>query len=317
MQVLITGAAGFIGRSLCGQVLRHGHGLIALARYWSSTAEYPGSNLVAVDLTTPLDAALADYRPDAIIHLAGRAHQLNDTAPDPLAEFRRVNCDATLALARWAADANVRRFVYVSSIGVNGNATRPGTPFTEESPAAPHDLYAISKHEAELALQELAQRTGMELCIVRPPLVYGPDAPGNFGRLVRLLQTGLPLPLGGIDNRRSFIYVENLADALLRCATLPAASGQLFLVSDGRAVSTPELLRLMAAATGRRARLFSAPLAMMRLPLDTIGKADVLEKLTASLEVDDTHIRQTLGWQPPFELGEGLARTFCQDRTAR
>ena len=311
MQILVTGAAGFIGRSLCPQAQRQGHRLIALARAWPDGDAYPGADHLAADVLRPLDDALAGHRPDAVIHLAARAHRLHDTAADPLAEFRRVNRDATLALAGWAATAGVRRFVYVSSIGVNGNATQPGAPFTEDSPPAPHDPYAVSKHEAELGLRELAAQTGMELCIVRPPLVYGPAAPGNFGRLVRLLDAGLPLPLGAIDNRRSFIYVENLGDALLRCATEPAAAGQTFLVSDGRSVSTPELLGMMGRATGRRVRLLCVPPRLMRAPLALLGKAGVLDKLAASLEVDDAHIRRTLAWRPAVEMEDALARTLA------
>lgn len=311
MHVLITGATGFIGRSVCTKVQQRGHRLTALARFWRDPVVYPGAQHLAMDLTTSPCTALANHHPHAIIHLAARAHQLQDPASSPLAEFRRVNRDATLSLARWAAHVGVRRFVYVSSIGVNGNATQPGAPFTESSAPAPHDPYSISKHEAEVGLQELAARTGMELCIVRPPLVYGPDAPGNFGKLVRLLQTGLPLPFGAIDNRRSLIYVENLADALIRCAVEPAAAGQVFVVSDGPAVSTPQLLRAMAGAMGRRARLLPVPLPLLRLPLRLAGKAHELDKLAASLEVDDSHIRRTLAWQPVMSMEQALTRTFA------
>jgi len=312
MQILVTGAAGFIGHQLCRRILAEGHDLQTLVRTGRRDVASPHlmPHIVA-DLTRPLGNVLANYRPTAIIHLAARAHYLRDTAPDPLAEFRRVNRDATLSLARWAATTGVRRFVYVSSIGVNGSVTQPGAPFTESSPPAPHDPYAVSKYEAEIALQELAVRSGMELCVVRPPLVYGPDAPGNFRRLVRLLQTGLPLPFGAIRNQRSLIYVENLAEALIRCAVEPAAAGQLFLVSDRPAVSTPELLRLMARAMGTRPWLVPVPLPLMRVSLRLMGKARALEKLATSLEVDDSHIRSTLAWQPSVSMEEALARTFA------
>lgn len=311
MQLLITGAAGFIGQHTCAEAVRQGYSVLALARSWSTHRHVPGTVRITLDLATAnLPTQLQALRPDAIIHLAGRAHKLIDNAANPLDAFRRVNRDVTLNLAAWAASVGVRRFVYVSSIGVNGTVTTDGQNFDENSPANPCDPYAISKHEAELGLRELANGKNLEVCIVRPPLVYGPSAPGNFKLLMWLLSKGIPMPFDAITNRRSFIYVENLANALVICAVHPAAAGRTFLVSDGSPMSTPELLRLMAASAGYRLRMFSIPVGVMRMVFTLIGKADMFGKLAGSLEVDDRHIRHALQWNPPFDTHSAMRRTF-------
>lgn len=310
MNLLITGANGFVGQYVCALALKRDYRTVAIARAWRRVAASPNERLLEVDLTKTIDIPLAGVFPDVIIHLAGRAHRLRDDAPDPLAEFRRVNRDATLALARWAAAVGVKRFVYVSSIGVNGNASRPGTVLTEKSPVSPHDFYAISKLEAEIGLQALASDSGMEFCIVRPPLVYGAGAPGNFQRLVKLVRLGLPLPFASVRNRRSLIYVQNLADALLECAISRHAANQIFVVSDGCTISTPELLQIIGTAVGRKVRLFPFPLALLRHALLAIRAASLLDKLTNSLEVDDSHIRKTLLWHPPVPLRDAFNETF-------
>ena len=207
-----------------------------------------------------------------------------------------------------AAEAGVRRFVFVSSIGVNGNQTKNG-PYTELDEPDPHDLYAISKYEAEQGLQELSALTGMEVVILRPPLVYGPDAPGNFRRLLNLVEKELPLPLGAVDNRRSFIYLGNLVDAIALCLKHPSAANQTYLVSDGEDVSTPELIRLLAMQLGKRARLLSVPPGLLELAGKLVGKRAAVQRLLGSLAVDSGKIRRELGWRPPCSLDEGLRET--------
>jgi len=309
MHLLITGANGFVGRNVCLVANRQGFLLTALSRHRDSHSTCAAANRIFADIETFVRLPFRGPPPDAIIHLAARAHETIRPTSAALSAFRSVNRDATLSLAQWAACSGVRRFVYVSSIGVNGNLTHPGLPINELSPAAPHEAYAISKHEAEIGLQGIANKTGLEVCIVRPPLVYGPGAPGNFRRLVRLVRARVPLPFGAVDNRRSFIYVENLADALVRCATHPAAANKTFVICD-ETVSTPQLLRMMAAAMDIPMRLFSIPMPVLRFPFVLTGRAHVLDKLTCNLEVDDSYIRRTLAWRPQFSMKEALTRTF-------
>lgn len=244
---------------------------------------------------------------DIVIHLAARAHIMRDTAIDPLAEFRKVNSQGTLNLARQAAAMGVRRFVFVSSIGVNG-AESFDQPFTADDKVAPHSPYAISKFEAEQALQVLAIETGMEVVIIRPPLVYGPDAPGNFGSLMRWLKQGIPLPLGAIHNLRSLVALDNLVDLIATCITHPAAANQNFLVSDGEDVSTTELLRRMGQAMGCPARLIPVPAGVLKAAAALLGKHDMAQRLCGSLQVDIQKTRQLLGWNPPLTLDQGLKK---------
>jgi UDP-glucose 4-epimerase len=223
-----------------------------------------------------------------------------------LAEFRRINVRGSLALASQAVAAGVRRFVFVSSIGVNGAETAARAFHASDVPA-PHSPYSQSKLEAENALQELSRRTGLELVIVRPPLVYGPDAPGNFGALLRAVHRGIPLPFGAVHNRRSLVALDNLVDLLARCTVHPAAGSNTFLVSDGEDVSTPSLLRRAAAALGRRAHLLPVPVAVLRSAAALIGKGGMMQSLCASLQVDTSFTREQLGWSPVVTLDQALA----------
>jgi nucleoside-diphosphate-sugar epimerase len=241
------------------------------------------------------------------MHCAARVHVMAESLADPLAEFRRVNVQGTLNLARQAAAAGVRRFVFVSSIGVNGAETFQQS-FTSEDSVAPHSPYAVSKYEAELGLQALAAETGMEVVIIRPPLVYGPGAPGNFGSLMRWLKRGVPLPLGAIHNQRSLVALDNLVDLIVLCLTHPAAANQTFLVSDGEDVSTSELLRRMGQALDRPARLLPVPQSWLKLAAAMVGKSDVAQRLCGSLQVDISKTRRLLVWTPPISLDEGLRR---------
>lgn len=246
---------------------------------------------------------------DVVTHLAARVHVMHDEASDPLEEFRKVNVAGTENLARQAAKAGVKRLVYVSSIKVNGEATREGGKFSECDMPSPQDPYGISKCEAEQVLHCVAKETGLEIVIVRPPLVYGPGVKGNFAQMLKVLARGIPLPLASVDNKRSLVYVGNLVDALILCATHPAAVGQTYLVNDGEDISTSDLLRRLSVEMGHPARLFPCPKALLKLAGLLTGRADQVERLLGSLQVDSSKIRRELGWQPPYALEQGLRVT--------
>jgi nucleoside-diphosphate-sugar epimerase len=307
--VLVTGANGFVGRVLCTELVRRGYRVHGAVRSLSHS-----SGLVCevaavgdVDSSTNWSGLLKDI--DVVIHLAARVHVMNDDASNPLVEFLKVNLHGTANLARQAATAGVKRFVYVSSIKVNGEQTSQGQPFTESDYPQPQDAYAISKLEAEQALQSISQETGMDLVIVRPPLIYGPKVKANFLKLLELVDRGIPLPLGSVENSRSLIYVGNLVDALVACATSPEAAGQTYLVSDGEDVSTPQLIDAVANALHQPSRIFPVPIALMRAPAKLIGKSAAIDRLTHSLVIDSSKIRNELGWQPPYTMAQGLQAT--------
>lgn len=309
MRVLVTGATGFVGRALVAQLVRLGRfEVLALTRQIPAYPVAGAKYLLGGDLTsqTQLQPALAGVH--ALIHTAARAHVLDERAADPLAEFRRVNVAGTLRLAAQAAAMGVRRFVFVSSIGVNGVQSAPGKVFSEADQPNPHNAYALSKWEAEQGLLRFAAETGMEVVIIRPPLVYAPDAPGNFGSLMRWLQRGVPLPLGAIHNQRSLVALDNLVDLIMTCLAHPAAANQTFLVSDGEDVSTTELLRRMGHAMGRPARLIPVPASWLKLAAALVGKQDVAQRLCGSLQVDTEKTRRLLDWTPPLSLDEGLRK---------
>jgi UDP-glucose 4-epimerase len=233
---------------------------------------------------------------------------MQEATADPLEEFRRVNVQGTLNLARQAAAAGVRRFVFVSSIKVNGEATQLGRPFTADDAPAPLDSYGVSKMEAEQGLREIALQTGMEVVIIRPSLVYGPSVKANFAAMMRWLKRGVPLPLGAIHNQRSLVSLDNLVGLIVTCLTHPAAANQTFLVSDGEDASTTELLRRMGQAMGHPARLIPVPTSWLKLAAAMVGKRDVAQRLCGSLQVDISKTRELLGWAPPVSLDEGLRR---------
>lgn len=243
---------------------------------------------------------------DAVVHCAARAHVLRTEAVEPLAAFRHSNVEVTLKLAREAARAGVRRFVFVSSIGVLGRSQE--RCFSVLDAANPEDAYAISKWEAEQALRMVARETGLEVVVVRPPLVYGPGAPGNFGRLLEWVANGVPLPLGAVNNQRSLVGLDNLVDLLITCLEHPAAANRLFLAGDGEDLSTSDLLRRLAAAFERHVRLVPVPPKILRVGARLVGKNDIARRLLDSLQVDITHTRETLGWTPPIGVDEGLRR---------
>jgi nucleoside-diphosphate-sugar epimerase len=252
------------------------------------------------------DWAEALANEQVVIHTAARAHIMKDEVPDPLAEYRKVNLEGTLNLARQAAQAGVKRFIFISSIKVNGEQTPLGKPFTPEDTPAPEDPYGISKYEAEQGLQQLAQETGMEVVIIRPPLVYGPGVKGNFASMVRLVEKGIPLPLGAIHNKRSLVALDNLVDLIITCIDHPAAANQVFLAGDGEDLSTTELLRGVANAMGKPARLIPVPAGVLMLGATVLGKKAMAQRLLGSLQVDISKAREVLGWEPVVSVETAL-----------
>jgi nucleoside-diphosphate-sugar epimerase len=311
MRILVSGASGFVGRALCYSAAASGVTVCGATR--ASAHIGPNiSNTVVGDIHEHTDWRQALAHCDAVVHLAARVHVLHETEGDPRAAFQKVNVQGTLNLARQAVDAGVRRFIYISSIGVNGAET-DSKPFTAQDLAAPHSPYAESKYEAEMALHVIAAQSGMEVVIIRPPLVYGAGAPGNFRTLTRWLQRGVPLPLGAIYNRRSFVALDNLVDLILVCLKHPAAANQTFLVSDGEDVSTTALLRRMAKAMGRPARLFPIPSRWLKLGAALVGKSDTAQRLFCSLQIDIEKTCKLLNWSPPLTLDDGLKKAALHE----
>lgn len=312
-RLLVTGANGFIGKALCIEAVNRRiavRGITRAAYDFSSSGkniDIENISLGDIDANTDWNSALLNC--DAVIHLAARVHVMREGADDSLSEFRRVNTAATEHLARCAAASGVRRLVYVSSIGVNGLVTDGTSKFSEEDNTNPHNAYALSKWEAEQALQRVASETGLEVVVLRPPLVYGAGAPGNFAQMLRLVDLGVPLPLANIKNKRDLLYVGNLVDALITCATHPAAANNTYLVSDGEAVSTPEILRGLAKELGVSSRVLPFPIGLLKLISAMFGRADQVDRLVGSLQVDSTKIRHQLGWLPPFSLQQGFSKT--------
>lgn len=315
--VLVTGANGFVGQPLCAEIIRQGgHVRAALQRTRQTHAGI--DDIITGGLDGKTDWTHALHGVSAIIHLAARVHVMQDIAIDPLAEFRRVNAEGTANLAQQAAYAGVKRFVYVSSIKVNGEntaATGENKYFSETDPPNPQDPYGQSKWEAEQALQRIAQQTGLEVVIVRPPLVYGAGVKGNFRQMLKVIARGIPLPLASVNNRRSLLYVDNLVDALITCASHTAAAGQTYLVSDGEDISTPDLIRGLAASMNVPARLFPCPPALLRMAAAFFGKSAQAERVLGSLQINSDKMRRDLNWHPPYSLQQGLQTTADWYRT--
>jgi len=307
-RVLVTGADGLVGRRLCEQIAATGRPLRASVRSLKSGASPPASDVVATGPVGPdTDWTRALEGVDAVVHLAARVHMLRDPAPDPLAEYRRVNTEGTLRLAREAARAGVRRLVFASTVKVNGEATAD-RPFREDDPPSPRNPYAISKWEAE---QALAARSGdaPQIVVLRPPLVYGPGVRGNFRRLLKAVDRGFPLPLGRATALRSLLYLDNLVHALATCLDHPRAAGGTYLVSDGEDVSSAELVRRLGRALDRRPRLLPVPVWLVSALGALAGRGEDARRLLSPLQVDSRRIREELGWAPPFTLDQGIDET--------
>jgi len=309
MKVLVTGASGFVGRALCDELLGCGHAVGAALRSRAPESWQGIDTFVvgSIDATTDWRAAM-DGR-DVVVHLAARVHVMHDDATDPLAEFSAVNTEGTLNLAKQAAASGIRRFVFISSIKVNGEYTKCGAPFFADDVPAPIDAYGISKYKAEFGLQRLAEKTGMEVVIIRSPLVYGPGVKANFLSMMSWLKRGVPLPFGAVHNLRSLVALDNLVDLIAACLEHPAAANQVFLVSDGEDLSTKELLQRMGMALGLRTWLIPVPAFLLEACALLLGKRAFAQRLLGSLQVDISKTRTLLGWTPPMSVDEGLKKT--------
>lgn len=309
LHLLITGVTGFVGKAVCDEAVHQGFSVKGTLR---RQGKLPCHHIELrqtgeINDTTKWGDVL--YGTDAVIHLAARVHVMNEHGKDSLAAFRSVNVAGSLNLARRAAASGVKRFVFVSSVKVNGESTQIDRPFHASDDSAPVDPYGVSKLEAEIGLREIAAQTGMEVVIIRPPLVYGPAVKANFLAMMNLLVKGVPLPLGAIYNSRSFVGLDNLVDLIVRCIDHPMAANQTFLVSDGEDVSTTQLLRRMGDALGRPARLLPVPVWMLEVGGALLGRRDLTQRLCGNLQVDISKAKELLGWSPPVSMDEGLRRT--------
>ncbi|WP_038971752.1 UDP-glucose 4-epimerase family protein [Bradyrhizobium genomosp. III] len=309
MKVLVVGASGFVGGQLVHRLANDGIPLRAAVH--RNRADLPAGIDIAenVDLEGSFDWTSAIAGCDTVAHLGARVHVMRESSANELEAYRRVNVDGTLSLARQAAAAGVRRFVFLSSVKVCGEFTTPNAPFDETTTPRPQDPYGVSKHEAELGLLELGRASGMQVVILRPPLIYGPGVRANFLSMMRWLWRGVPLPLGGIDNRRSLIGVGNMVDLICTCLRHPAAAGEVFMASDGEDLSTPELLKRLALALDTTARLLPIPADLLEYVAALAGQRALAQRLCRSLRVDSRKVRKVLDWQPPFSVDQELQRT--------
>lgn len=306
--VLVTGATGFVGKAILARLVKSGITVVAAVRS-NAAVPAPASTMRIENLDGHTQWLDGLKNVDVVIHSAARVHIMNDTEVDPLAAFRRVNVEGTLNLARQAAAAGVKRFIFISSIKVNGEETENGRRYLADDVPAPADPYGVSKMEAEQGLRELAKETPLEVVIIRPVLVYGPGVKANFLSMMRWLDKGVPLPFGSINNRRSLVALDNLVDLIVTCMDHPAATNQTFLVSDGDDLSTTGLLSKMAQALGRNARLLPVPSKLLELGASMLGKRSLSQRLCGSLQVDIEKTRTVLGWNPPLSTEEALAVT--------
>jgi nucleoside-diphosphate-sugar epimerase len=319
MRVGVTGATGFVGSRLVEDLAVRGFATRAISRRRAPDLPEGAEWAASPDLGGDADWTGAVEGLDVLVHAAARVHVMHETDADPLAAFRRANVEGTVRLARQAAAAGCRRFVFISSIKVNGEGAAAGRPYRADDTPQPVDPYGISKLEAERALFQLSAETGMEVVVIRPTLVYGAGVKANFRAIMAAVAKGMPMPFGLVDNARSMVFVGNLSDLVLRALEHPAALGQIFLASDGQDLSTAELIRGLGEALGRRARLLPVPPALLRLAATSVGKRAVAQRLLGSLAVDIEPTRTALGWEPPFTVAQGLAETaaaFLRGRDA-
>lgn len=312
--ILVTGSTGFLGSALLKRLVADapsGGVVAAVRRGGLSRAQgiYP---IEVGDLTPFSDWSTALRRVTHVVHCAARVHVMHETVAEPLMSFRYVNVEGTLNLARQAASAGVRRFIFISSVKVNGESTSNGKAFTEADLPKPEDAYGQSKHEAEQGLRLIAAKSGMEVTIIRPPLVYGPGVKANFALLMRAVQAGWPLPLGAVQNQRSLVALNNLVDFIISCITHTKAANETFLVSDGQDLSTPQLVRGMAQAAGVSERLLPIPVWALQFGASLAGKGDAIQRLCGNLQIDITKARGLIGWEPPISVEEGLMRAMTK-----
>ncbi|AZD09715.1 UDP-glucose 4-epimerase [Pseudomonas chlororaphis] len=305
MRILVTGASGFIGRALCSDLEASGLSVRALMRNYSSSVDEYECLYGELNDKNFLTRALSDV--DVVVHLAGKAHQFGRASKN-LEALLEVNKDLTLELASVAEKSKVKRFIFISSIGVNGVETG-SVPVCELSPANPIKDYAVSKYEAERALIERYTGSEMELVIIRPPLVYAANAPGNFQRLLKLVKIGVPLPFSGISNKRSMVSLNNLTDFIKICTVHPAAAGQLFLISDGDDLSLPEILEALSVGMGRNSRLFYFPVSIMSAVSRLVGKGALMTQLCGSFILNSSKARTLLNWTPPYSSRDELIKS--------
>lgn len=309
-RILVTGATGFVGAAVVDRLVSEQRPVRgAIRRPSGKVCKVEVANVGDIGPNTDWRAALGDI--DCVIHCAARPHVLHDETFDRLDAYRQINVAGTQRLAEHAVECGVRRIVFVSSIKVNGERTEPGTPFSVSDIAAPEDAYGQSKWEAERALHGIAARTGLEVVIVRPPLIYGPGVKGSFPRLLQLIRRGIPLPLGAVDNQRSLVALDNLVDLLVCCIDHPAAQGETFLVSDGEDLSTLDLVSRQCKLLGRPVHVIWVPIALLRIVGRLLGRSNEVNRLLDSLQVDISHTRLTLGWKPPISVDEGLSRALA------
>lgn len=308
--VLVTGATGFVGARLLTRLKELDAVPVAVVRSYTKDLSGEIEQRVIGDLKSGAFHQCSFDDVNTIVHCAARAHVLKDSLTNPLNEYRRVNVDGTLSLAKQAIAAGVKRFIFLSSIKVNGESTDNKSLFTANDEPAPEDPYGISKLEAERGLLQLAAQTDMAVVIIRPPLVYGLGVKGNFANMINFLEKELPLPLGAACNKRSLIFIDNLVDLIIRCIDHPAAVNQIFLASDGMDLSTAELLRSVGEAMGKPARLFPVPSGMLQIGATLLGKKAMAQRLLGSLQVDISKTCEMLDWKPPYTVQEGLKRCF-------
>ena len=291
-KILVTGGSGFVGTALLK------HSSFSSALVIGRTKPSSDNDYVKISLDAATDYSVLLKGVDVIIHLAARAHVMDDKSNNPLEEFRSINTHATLNLAAQAAKIGVKRFIFVSTAKVLGEKTSQSIRFTAFDSLCPQDPYSVSKAEAEMGLQKIAQKSSMDLVIIRPPLVYGPEVKGNFEKLIRLTSLKVPLPLESINNRRSMVSVDNLVDLISKCITAKNAENQVFMVSDDHDLSTPELIRMICLSKGINSKMFSFPPILLELFLKCLGKGQVYERLCGSMQVDITHTKTQMKWEP-------------------
>ncbi|MFM2588595.1 UDP-glucose 4-epimerase family protein [Vibrio sp. TBV020] len=308
MKLLVTGSSGFVGRQLTKQCALNGWEVCSVSRARTQESLCPSTFVVdSIDGATDWHSAFVGI--DCVVHCAARVHQMKESKAEAIKAYRETNTEGTLNLARQAAQAGVKRFVFVSSIKVNGEFSNPKQPFLPDSTYVPANPYGLSKYEAEVQLRQLAKETGLEVVIIRPPLVYGPEVKANFLSMMRWMDKGVPLPLGAIHNSRSVVYLDNLVDLLLTCCRHPKAAGEVFLVSDDNDISTTQLLNTVASAMGKSARLLPIPMSLITFSAKLIGKPQLSQRLCGSLQADITKTKTLLEWVPPVSFEEGIQKT--------